>query len=76
MAVTPEPAAPQPADGTSSAGELRTVLEVAAAVVGLAVYAYVIGWIVSWVRFTAARLPADVSTAALAHGQLFGTGRR
>jgi hypothetical protein len=76
VAVTPEPAAPQPADGASSAGGLRTVLEAAAAVVGLAVYVYVIGWVVSWVRFTAARLPADVSTSDLAHGQLFGTGLR
>lgn len=47
-----------------------------AAVVGLAVYVYVAGWIVDLVRFAAARLPAGPATAALTSRQLFGDGLR
>jgi hypothetical protein len=45
-------------------------------VVGLAGYVYLIGGIVSWVHFGAARLPADLATAALSQGQLFAVGLR
>ncbi|MDQ6748168.1 MAG: hypothetical protein M3010_08720 [Candidatus Dormibacteraeota bacterium] len=37
---------------------------------------YVIGLIVSWVRFSAARLPGDTATAVLGAQQLFGAGLR
>jgi hypothetical protein len=42
----------------------------------LAGYVYLLGWIVSWVRLSAARLPADVGTSVIANKLLFGVGLR
>lgn len=56
--------------------ELAALLGLIAAVVGLGVYVYLVGWIVDLVRFAAARLPAEATTAALSSRELFGTGLR
>jgi hypothetical protein len=55
-------------------GELRDILTATAALAGLLVYVYLVGWIVELVRFGAARLPAGPATAALGNRQLFGIG--
>lgn len=52
------------------------MLEVAVSTVALGVYVYLIGWLVSWVRLTAARLPGDLVSAALDDRQLFVFGIR
>ena len=60
----------------SSNGELRTILWVAAAAVGVIAYVYVVGWIVDLVRLSAARLPASAAVGALSGEQLLGDGLR
>jgi len=65
-----------PRQASSTNGELKAVLGVIAAVVGLAGYVYLVGWIVDLVRFSAARLPAGAATAALSSRELFGDGLR
>ena len=57
-------------------GELRTILWVAAAALGLIVYIYIVGWIVDLVRLSAARLPASAGVGALGDRQLLGDGLR
>ncbi|MBV8218622.1 MAG: hypothetical protein JO325_09165, partial [Solirubrobacterales bacterium] len=57
-------------------GELRTILWVAAAAVGLVAYIYVVGWVVDLVRLSAARLPASAGVGALGDRQLLGDGLR
>jgi len=57
-------------------GQLRTILWVAAAAVGLLAYIYVVGWIVDLVRLSAARLPASAGVGALGDQQLLGDGLR
>ncbi|HWF34022.1 MAG TPA: hypothetical protein VG295_01585, partial [Solirubrobacteraceae bacterium] len=44
--------------------------------VGAVVAVYLIGLVVTWVSFAAARLPGDTVTAALSDRQLFGAGLR
>jgi hypothetical protein len=45
--------------------DLRALLKVSVSVAGLAGYVYLSGWLISWVRLAAARLPADVTGAAI-----------
>ena len=47
-----------------------------ASVIGLVVGLYLLGLIVTWVGFAAARLPGDVAITVLGTGQLFGAGLR
>jgi hypothetical protein len=56
--------------------DLREALTAAISLVGLLAYVYLIGWLVSTVRYTAARLPGDVVTSVLSNAQLFGAGLR
>ena len=65
-----------PARAPFSRGELTAILGVAVAVVGLAAYVSVVGWIVELVRFAAARLPAGATAAALSTREVFGDGLR
>jgi hypothetical protein len=58
------------------AGELRTIVGVAAAVVGLFLFVYLAGWLIDLVRFAAARLPAAATTAVLSNREVFGDGLR
>jgi hypothetical protein len=51
------------------------VLEVAAFLLALAGYVYLVGWLTNWARFAAARLPIDV-VATLPPGRVFGDGLR
>jgi hypothetical protein len=62
--------------GLTPGGELKAVLELVAATVGLLAYVFVVGWIVDLVKFSAARLPAAAATGALSARQLFGDGMR
>src|SRR3954454_3103687 len=55
---------------------LRSAIDVATTVLGLAVYAYALGGIVVWVRLTAAHLPADLTTTLLDPRLLLAVGLR
>ncbi|MDQ6779216.1 MAG: hypothetical protein M3071_24000, partial [Actinomycetota bacterium] len=55
---------------------LRAVVVALGAAAGVVVGLYVIGLIVTWVSFAAARLPGDAVTSALGIQQLFGAGLR
>jgi hypothetical protein len=56
--------------------DARDLVKVAAFSVALAVYVYVIGWLVTWVRLTAARLPIDASLPVIDDKVLLATGLR
>jgi hypothetical protein len=56
--------------------DLRIILEGAAALVGAVFALYVIGLVVTWVTFSAARLPGASLTSALDNRDLFGAGLR
>jgi hypothetical protein len=58
----------------SAAGGLRGIVEAAAGVLGLAGYVYLIGGVLSWVRLSAAHLPADATTSILDNRLLFAVG--
>jgi hypothetical protein len=61
----------------ATAGELFTsAVQIATSVLGLAGYVYLIGGIVSWVRFGAARLPSDEAVSALDTRTLFAVDLR
>jgi hypothetical protein len=68
--------AQQPVASPSVGRELGNALQVAASILGLAVFVYLIGGIVSSVRFGAARLPSDAAVAALESRTLFEVGVR
>jgi hypothetical protein len=74
---------PMPSQGAgqsrtpATAGEQFTsAIQIATSVLGLAGYVYLIGGIVSWVRFGAARLPSDAAVSALDTRTLFAVGLR
>ena len=71
--VSESPLAPSRPGGGRA---LRTTLEAVAAAVGLLVAIYLLGVLVTWISFTAARLPGDAGVSALGTGQLFGAGLR
>ena len=56
--------------------DLKTAFGLIVAVAGLALYVYLVGWVVDLVRFAAARVPAGPATAALSSRELFGDGLR
>jgi hypothetical protein len=74
-AARPDPgAAPTPAPTVG--GEVTSAVQLLASLLGLGGYVYLIGGVVSWVHFGAARLPNDQATATLTSTQLFETGFR
>jgi hypothetical protein len=52
------------------------LLQIAAATLALAVYVYAIGWVVTWTRLAAVRLPTAVSLPAIDAQVVFATGVR
>ena len=75
MPDAPAPAAvPPPPQSVSQ--QLAAAAHAAASLLGLAGYVYLIGGIVSWVRFGAARLPSDIAVATLDRTTLFEVGLR
>jgi Vacuolar protein sorting-associated protein 62 len=58
----------------NDAGGVRGIVEAAAGVLGLAGYVYLIGGVLSWVRLSAAHLPADATTSILDRRLLFAIG--
>jgi hypothetical protein len=56
--------------------ELSDLLQVAAASLALVGYVYVIGWLVTWTRLAAARLPVDASLPAIDDKVVLLTGLR
>jgi hypothetical protein len=56
--------------------DLRSALDVASTILGLAGYAYALGGVVVWVRLTAAHLPADLTTTLLDPRLLLAVGLR
>ena len=55
-------------------GGLRALLKVAGVALAVALVAFVVGWLLAIVRFTAARLPAVDSVEAMSLGQVLGHG--
>jgi hypothetical protein len=60
----------------SAGRDFTNAVQVAASILGLAGYVYLIGGVVSWVRFDAALLPADAAVGALESRTLFEVGLR
>ncbi|HWF75276.1 MAG TPA: hypothetical protein VG186_18160 [Solirubrobacteraceae bacterium] len=56
--------------------DARALVDGAAALVGLVILLYLVGLVVSWVQFSAARLPGAALTSTLSTQQLFGEGLR
>lgn len=54
--------------------QVRAVLQIAASIAGLVGYVYLTGAVLTWVRLTAARLPADTLTAVVDEKVLFAVG--
>ena len=52
------------------------LVELLVVLVAAAAYVYVIGWVITWVRFSAARLPVDASLPMIANQVLFLAGLR
>jgi Vacuolar protein sorting-associated protein 62 len=52
------------------------VVELLLVLLAAVVYIYVIGWVISWVRLTAARIPVDASLPMLDHQVVFLAGLR
>jgi hypothetical protein len=73
VASTQGDEAEQPGAPPSVGRELGNALQVAASILGLAFFVYLIGGIVSWVRFGAPRLPRDAAVEALESRTLFET---
>jgi hypothetical protein len=55
---------------------LQTTIEVAASLIAVAAYVYLLGGLVVWLRFTAARLQTDDAVRALDSQRLFVTGMK
>ena len=54
----------------------REVVEVVLALVGAAAYIYVIGWVITWIKLTAARVPVDASLPVINHNVVLLSGLR
>ncbi|MBV9002485.1 MAG: hypothetical protein JO304_25750 [Solirubrobacterales bacterium] len=52
------------------------VVEVVLVVVGVVAFIYVIGWVITWVRLAAARVPVDASLPVINHAVVFLAGLR
>ena len=52
------------------------VVEVVLVLVGAVAYIYVIGWVITWIRLTAARVPVDASLPVIDHNVVFLSGLR
>jgi hypothetical protein len=52
------------------------VVELILVLVGAAAYIYVIGWVITWIRLTAARVPVDASLPVINHNVVFLSGLR
>ncbi len=78
----PAPPAPPPppssdADAQPPAPDpSRAALDVVAFAAGFLAYLYVVGWILSWVRLSAARLPVPLATDAFGFQRLVGDALR
>jgi hypothetical protein len=66
----------QPANLEPAGNGAGAALEVGAFVLGLAGYVYLVGWIIDWVRLSAARLPIDVVAAAFGGTRILSDGLR
>src|SRR5947209_624311 len=55
---------------------VRAVVETLASAVGLVAYVYLIGGMLSWIRLTAAHLPADATISVLDKELLLAVGLR
>jgi hypothetical protein len=62
--------------GVNSRSSAREVAQLAAFSIAAVFYVYVIGWLLTWGRLAAARLPIDVSLPAIDNKTLFATGLR
>jgi Vacuolar protein sorting-associated protein 62 len=78
--VTTEPPdlAPRPApvDGTGRRADWLELIELLLVLVAAVAYIYVIGWVITWARLSAASLPVDASLPMIANQVLFLAGLR
>jgi hypothetical protein len=78
--MTPEDPPPAagvpPGSGEDRRADALEIVELFAALVAAAAYVYVIGWVVTWVRLSAARLPVDASLPMINNQVLVLTGLR
>jgi hypothetical protein len=73
---TPSQGAGQSPTPATAGEQLTSAIQIATSVLGLAGYVYLIGGVVSWVRFGAARLPSDAAVSVLDTRTLFAVGLR
>ncbi len=73
----PEPGSPSsPVDEEDRRADWLEVVELLLVVVAAVAYIYVIGWVITWVRLAAARLPVDASLPMIGNKVLFLAGLR
>jgi hypothetical protein len=65
---------PVTSDTNPGTGQLRGILSLAASLAGLVGYVYLAGAVITWVRLTTARVPADLLTAVGDEKVLFAVG--
>jgi hypothetical protein len=76
MTQQPGPGASQVDEAQDRRADSLEIVELLLALVGAAVYVYVIGWAITWVRLAAARLPVDASLPMIDNKVLFVAGLR
>jgi hypothetical protein len=75
--TTPAPGAvAPPVDDTNRRADWRELVELLLVLAGAVAYIYVIGWVITWVRLSAARLPVDASLPMIDNQVLFLAGLR
>ena len=61
-------------DGSDRRADWLEILELLLVLIAAAAYIYVIGWVITWVRLAAARVPIDASLPAIDHNVVFLAG--
>jgi hypothetical protein len=75
-AETPDPGTPGPVDDRFRRADPLELVELLIVLVVAVAYVYVIGWVITWVRLSAADLPVDASLPMISHQLLFLAGLR
>jgi hypothetical protein len=75
--TTPAPGAvAPPVDDANRGADWRELVELLLVLAGAVAYIYVIGWVITWVRLSAARLPVDASLPMIDNQLVFLAGLR
>ena len=73
---TPDPVTPGPVDDRFRRADWLELVELLVVLVVAAAYVYVIGWVITWVRLSAARVPVDASLPIIGNQVVFLAGLR